>query len=100
MDPQSKFQPATNKLSEIFLVNFIGFCVGKGVEEQIMTSQMTKQQSSLLGADWVWTLCGSVRQIKLQMALQALQLAELLHGEGSAEDGAGTLRWPTRVSRA
>lgn len=65
-----------------------------------MTSQMTKQQSSLLGADWVWTLCGSVRQIKLQMALQALQLAELLHGEGSAEDGARTLRWPTRVSRA
>lgn len=79
VDPQSKFQPATNTLSEIFLVNFISFCVGKGVEERIMTSKMTKQQSSLFGVDWIWTLCGSDKQIKLQIAVQALQPAELSH---------------------
>lgn len=86
VDPQSKFQPATNTLSEIFLVNFIGFCVGKGMEERIMTSKMTKQQSSLFGVDWIWTLCGSDKQIKLQIAVQALQPAELFRGEGAAED--------------
>ncbi|NXA13658.1 REP15 protein, partial [Sapayoa aenigma] len=82
LDPQSKFQPATNTLSEIFLVNFIRFCVEKGVEERIVTSKMTKQQSSLFGVDWIWTLSGADKQIKLQIAVQALQLAELFHGEG------------------
>ncbi|NXG67377.1 REP15 protein, partial [Hemiprocne comata] len=82
VDPQSKFQPATNTLSEIFLVNFISFCVEKGVEERIMTSKMTKQQSSLFGVDWIWTLSGDDKQIKLQIAVQALQLAELLRSEG------------------
>ncbi|NXM79665.1 REP15 protein, partial [Oenanthe oenanthe] len=86
VDPQSKFQPATNTLSEIFLVNFISFCVGKGVEERITTSKMSKQQSSLFGVDWVWTVCGSDKQVELQIAVQALQPAELLRGEGPAED--------------
>ncbi|NWS71498.1 REP15 protein, partial [Crotophaga sulcirostris] len=82
VDPQSKFQPATNTLSEIFLVNFISFCVEKGVEDHITTSKMSKQQSSLFGVDWIWTLYGADKQIKLQIAVQALQLAELVHGEG------------------
>ncbi|NWH57649.1 REP15 protein, partial [Geococcyx californianus] len=82
VDPQSKFQPGTNTLSEIFLVNFISFCLEKGVEERITTSKMSKQQSSLFGVDWIWTLCGADKQIKLQIAVQALQLAELVGGEG------------------
>ncbi|XP_051492369.1 rab15 effector protein [Apus apus] len=87
VDPQSKFQPATNTLSEIFLVNFISFCVEKGAEEHIVTSKMTKQQSSLFGVDWIWTLSGADKQIKLQLAVQALQLAELLRSEsGPVED--------------
>ncbi|XP_035396818.1 rab15 effector protein [Cygnus atratus] len=83
IDPQSKFQPATNTLNEIFLVNFISFCVEKGVEEHITTSKMTKQQSSLFGVDWIWTLLGVDKQIKLQIAVQALQLTELFHSESS-----------------
>ncbi|NXM08126.1 REP15 protein, partial [Tyrannus savana] len=87
VDPQSKFQPATNTLSEIFLVNFISFCVEKGAEELIVTSKMTRQQSCLFGVDWVWTLAGADKQVKLQIAVQALQLAELFHGDGgTAED--------------
>ncbi|NWQ59726.1 REP15 protein, partial [Neopipo cinnamomea] len=82
VDPQSKFQLATNTLSEIFLVNFISFCVEKGAEELIATSKMTRQQSCLFGVDWIWTLSGGDKQIKLQIAVQALQLAELFHGEG------------------
>ncbi|NXN87087.1 REP15 protein, partial [Bombycilla garrulus] len=86
VDPQSKVQPATNTLSEIFLINFISFCVGKGAEERITTRKMSKRQSLLLGVDWLWTLCGSDKQIKLQIAVQALQPAELCRGEGPAED--------------
>ncbi|NWI71706.1 REP15 protein, partial [Todus mexicanus] len=86
VDPQSKFQPTTNTLSEIFLVNFISFCMEKGVEERITTSKMTKQQSSLFGVDWIWTLSGADKQIKLQIAVQALQLAELFHSEGSSAE--------------
>ncbi|XP_027549409.1 rab15 effector protein [Neopelma chrysocephalum] len=82
VDPQSKFQPATNTLSEIFLVNFISFCVEKGAEELIVTSKMTRQQSCLFGVDWIWTLSGADKQIKLQIAVQALQLAELFRAEG------------------
>ncbi|NXG20922.1 REP15 protein, partial [Grallaria varia] len=83
LDPQSKFQPATSTLSEIFLVNFISFCVERGAEERVVTSKMTRQQSCLFGVDWLWTLAGADKQIKLQIAVQALQLAELFHGEGS-----------------
>ncbi|XP_067415079.1 rab15 effector protein [Emydura macquarii macquarii] len=80
-DPQSKFRPAMDTLNEIFLVNFLSFCVEKGVEERIMTNKMTKQQSLLLGVDWIWTLSGANKQIKLQIAVQSLQMAELLHNE-------------------
>ncbi|XP_063165111.1 rab15 effector protein [Candoia aspera] len=76
-DPQSKFRPATDTLNEIFLVNFISFCVEKGVEERITTSKMTKQQSLLLGVDWIWTLSGADKQIKLQVAVQSLQMTDL-----------------------
>ncbi|NXK88386.1 REP15 protein, partial [Formicarius rufipectus] len=86
VDPQGKFQPATNTLSEIFLVNFIGFCVERGAEDRVVTSKMTRQQSCLFGVDWIWSLAGADKQIKLQIAVQALQLAELLHGEGSPEE--------------
>ncbi|KAJ7418355.1 Rab15 effector protein [Pitangus sulphuratus] len=86
VDPQSKFQPATNTLSEIFLVNFISFCVEKGAEELIVTSKMTRQQSCLFGVDWIWTLSGADKQIKLQIAVQALQLAELFHGDGGTAE--------------
>ncbi|XP_027567492.2 LOW QUALITY PROTEIN: rab15 effector protein [Pipra filicauda] len=86
VDPQSKFQPATNTLSEIFLVNFISFCMEKGAEELIVTSKMTRQQSCLFGVDWIWTLSGADKQIKLQIAVHALQLAELFCGPAEEEE--------------
>ncbi|KAM4670260.1 LOW QUALITY PROTEIN: rab15 effector protein [Amazona ochrocephala] len=68
LDPQSKFQPATNTLSEV-LVNFISFCLKKGVEERITTSTVTKQQSSLFRVNWIWTLSGADKQINLPCRL-------------------------------
>ncbi|XP_053114661.1 rab15 effector protein [Hemicordylus capensis] len=79
-DPQTKFHPGTDTLNEIFLVNFISFCVEKGVEERITTSKMSKQQSLLFGVDWVWTLSGADKQIKLQIAVQSLQMVDLSKG--------------------
>uniref|UniRef100_K7EZV9 RAB15 effector protein n=2 Tax=Pelodiscus sinensis TaxID=13735 RepID=K7EZV9_PELSI len=80
-DPQSKFHPAMDTLNEIFLVNFMSFCIERGMEERITTSKMTKQQSLLLGIDWIWTLSGADKQIRLQIAVQTLQMAELLQNE-------------------
>ncbi|RXM33392.1 Rab15 effector protein [Acipenser ruthenus] len=75
-DPQSKLQPSTDTLNEIFLVNFISFCMEKGVEEHITTSKMTKQQSLLFGVDWIWTIFGPDKNIRLQFTVQTCQLSD------------------------
>ncbi|KAE8613087.1 hypothetical protein XENTR_v10007561 [Xenopus tropicalis] len=76
-DPFGSFRPGTDTLNELFLVNFINFCLEKGVEERIATNKMTQQQSALFGVDWIWTLSGSDKAVKLQIAVQAFQIAEL-----------------------
>ncbi|XP_073477804.1 rab15 effector protein [Aquarana catesbeiana] len=75
-DPYGSFRPSTDTLTEIFLVNFINFCVEKGVEERIATSKMTKQQAVLFGVDWIWTLLGPDKTTRLQIAVQALQMSD------------------------
>uniref|UniRef100_A0A8C5PB15 RAB15 effector protein n=1 Tax=Leptobrachium leishanense TaxID=445787 RepID=A0A8C5PB15_9ANUR len=80
-DPFGNLRPSTDTLIEIFLVNFINFCIEKGVEERISTSRMTKQQSLLLGVDWIWTIFGSDKLVKLQIAVQALAMSDFfMHG--------------------
>ncbi|XP_030070718.1 rab15 effector protein [Microcaecilia unicolor] len=86
-DPQRKLRPRTDTLSEIFLVHFITFCAEKGVEERITTSKLSKQQSLLLGVDWVWTLLGPDRLVKLQIAVQALQMGDQEPAEGYCAGG-------------
>lgn len=94
IDPQSKFQTATDTLNETFLVNFISFCVEKGVEERITTSKTTL----LFGVDWIWTLLGVDKQIKLQIAVQALQLAELFHSESSPTKALDDCCWEATLA--
>ncbi|XP_006014595.1 rab15 effector protein [Latimeria chalumnae] len=81
-DPQSKLRPSTDTLNEIFLMNFITFCMEKGVEELVATNKMTKQQSLLFGVDWIWTLFGPERNMRLQLAVQTLQMANESPEEG------------------
>ncbi|XP_003265689.2 rab15 effector protein [Nomascus leucogenys] len=73
--PPSKLCPAANTLNEIFLIHFIAFCQEKGVDEWLTTTKMTKHQAFLFGADWIWTFWGSDKQIKLQLAVQTLQMS-------------------------
>ncbi|XP_012594969.1 rab15 effector protein [Microcebus murinus] len=73
--PLSKLRPAANTLNEIFLIHFITFCQEKGVGEWLTTTKMTKNQALLFGADWIWTFWGSDKQIKLQLAVQTLQMS-------------------------
>ncbi|XP_075061617.1 rab15 effector protein [Mixophyes fleayi] len=80
-DPHGSLRPSTDTLTEIFLVNFINFCVEKGVEERIETSTMTKQQAVLFGVDWIWTLFGPDKSVRLQMAVQAVQMSDF-NGQG------------------
>lgn len=75
-DPYGNLRPSTDTLTEIFLVDFIKFCLEKGVEERIATSKMTKQQAVLFGVDWIWTLLGPDKSVRLQIAVQALQMSD------------------------
>ncbi|XP_045868509.1 rab15 effector protein [Meles meles] len=76
-DPLSNLCPASNTLNEIFLIHFITFCQDKGVDEWLTTTKMTKHQAVLFGADWIWTFWGADRQIRLQLAVQTLQMSSL-----------------------
>lgn len=75
--PLSKLCPAANTLNEIFLIHFITFCQEKGVDEWLTTTKMTKHQTLLFGADWVWTFWGPDKEIRLQLAVQTLRMASL-----------------------
>lgn len=75
--PLSRLCPAANTLNEIFLIHFITFCEEKGIAEWLTTTKMTKHQALLFGADWIWTFWGSDKQIRLQLAVQTLQMTSL-----------------------
>ncbi|XP_018431969.1 PREDICTED: rab15 effector protein [Nanorana parkeri] len=83
-DPCGSFHPSTDTLTEIFLVNFITFCAEKGVEERIATSKMTKQQAILFGVDWIWTLLSPDKSVRLQIAVQSLQMSDF-NNEGRGD---------------
>lgn len=76
-DPQSNLCAAPNTLNEIFLIHFVTYCQAKGVAEWLTTTKMSKQQALLFGADWIWTFWGPTKQIRLQLAVQTLQLSVL-----------------------
>ncbi|XP_029430015.1 rab15 effector protein-like [Rhinatrema bivittatum] len=75
-DPQQKLNISTRTLNEVFLMSFISLCKEKGMEDQISTSKMTKQQEILLGVDWIWTLTGGDKQTSFQIAVQTVQLGD------------------------
>ncbi|KAG9470963.1 rab15 effector protein [Eleutherodactylus coqui] len=83
-DPSGNLRPSIDTLTEIFLVNFINFCIEKGVAERIATSKMTKQQALLFGVDWIWTLMGPDKSVKLQIAVQAFRMSDF-NGDGRGD---------------
>ncbi|XP_010944871.1 rab15 effector protein [Camelus dromedarius] len=80
--------PAPNTLNEIFLIHFVTFCQEKGVDEWLTTTKMTKHQASLFGADWIWTFWGPDKQIRLQLAVQTVQMSSLPRVESNPESRA------------
>ncbi|XP_048222772.1 rab15 effector protein [Perognathus longimembris pacificus] len=72
--PLCSLCPARSTLNEIFLLSFITFCQEKGLGEWVTTTKMTKHQAFLFRADWIWTFWGPDKQIKLQIAVQTLQI--------------------------
>lgn len=98
-DPLSNLCPASNTLNEIFLIHFVTFCQGKGVDEWLTTTKMSKHQAVLFGADWVWTFWGSEKQIRLQLAVQTLQMATLPPAESQPCDFSRPESRPEESSR-
>ncbi|XP_004405354.1 PREDICTED: rab15 effector protein [Odobenus rosmarus divergens] len=85
-DPLSNLCLASNTLNEIFLIHFVSFCQDKGVDEWLTTTKMTKHQAVLFGADWIWTFWGSEKQVRLQLAVQTLQMSSLPPMESKPRD--------------
>ncbi|MEE6493156.1 hypothetical protein FKM82_016750 [Ascaphus truei] len=75
-DPQQKLRVCTRTLNEVFLVTFINFCKEQGLEDRISTSKMSRQQEILMGVDWVWTLTGTSKSSRFQIAVQTVQLVD------------------------
>lgn len=94
-DPLGNLSPAPSTLNEIFLIHFVSFCQKQGMDTWLTTTKMTKHQASLFGADWIWTFWGTDRQIRLQLAVQTLQLSSLApvspeHDDDEDEDAGRT----------
>ncbi|KAM4881412.1 rab15 effector protein [Thomomys bottae] len=75
--PLCSLRPALRTLNEIFLISFVTFCQEKGLGEWVTTIKMTKHQAFLFGADWIWTFWGPDKQIKLQIAVQTVQMEQM-----------------------
>lgn len=85
-DPGSNLCPAPNTLNEIFLIHFVTFCQEKGIDGRLTTTKMTKHQASLFGADWIWTFWGPDKHIRLQLAVQTLQMSSFRPVESEPGD--------------
>lgn len=91
-DPLGNLSPTPSTLNEIFLIHFVSFCQKQDVDMWLTTTKMTAHQASLFGADWIWTFWDTDRQIRLQLAVQTLQLSSLAPmcpelGSGPHHDG-------------
>lgn len=91
--PLSRLCLTASSLAEIFLVHFITFCQERGADEWLTTTKMTKHQALLFGADWIWTFWGPDKQIRLQVAVQALRMASFPPRDPKSCESRGEESW-------
>uniref|UniRef100_A0A8C5EIJ1 Rab15 effector protein n=1 Tax=Gouania willdenowi TaxID=441366 RepID=A0A8C5EIJ1_GOUWI len=82
-DPENKFHPGSEVLTQIFLMTYITQSVSLNLINNFTCTAMTPEQRILLGADWVWALLDKPSKTpKIQIAVQVLHL----HEREEAED--------------
>ncbi|KAM3870473.1 rab15 effector protein [Diretmus argenteus] len=83
-DPEDKFHPGTEVLTQIFLMTYISQSITLNMRDSLNCTAMTPEQRILLGADWVWAVLEKPsKNPRIQIAVQVLHLPD---GEGTAED--------------
>ncbi|XP_034542303.1 rab15 effector protein [Notolabrus celidotus] len=101
-DPEEKFRPSPEVLTQVFLMTYISQSVCLNLTDTFNCTAMTPEQRILLGADWVWALLEKpTKNPRIQIAVQVLHLPEREDSEekGFSSDGCSeTLLMAQRAS--
>lgn len=91
-DPENKFSPSPETLTQIFLMTYISETVVFSLTDTFNCTVMTPGQKLLLGADWVWAVLDKpTKNPRIQIAVQVLHLPdrEKNHSPVKAEETFG-----------
>ncbi|GAA6231241.1 rab15 effector protein [Lates japonicus] len=84
-DPENKFHPSPEVLTQIFLMTYISQSVCLKLTDTFNCTAMTPEQRILLGADWVWAVLEKpTKNPRIQIAVQVLHLPEREDAEENA----------------
>ncbi|XP_040893690.1 rab15 effector protein [Toxotes jaculatrix] len=76
-DPEDKFHPSPEVLTQVFLMTYISQSVCLNITDTFNCTAMTPEQRILLGADWVWAVLDKpTKNPRIQIAVQVLHLLE------------------------
>ncbi|XP_071362749.1 rab15 effector protein [Trachinotus anak] len=76
-DPEDKFRPSPEVLTQVFLMTYISQSVCLNMTDTFNCTAMTPEQRILLGADWVWAVLEKpTKNPRIQIAVQVLHLPE------------------------
>ncbi|XP_022601928.1 rab15 effector protein [Seriola dumerili] len=76
-DPEDKFHPSPEVLTQVFLMTYISQSVCLNMTDTFNCTAMTPEQRILLGADWVWAVLEKpTKNPRIQIAVQVLHLPE------------------------
>uniref|UniRef100_UPI0037E8F569 rab15 effector protein n=1 Tax=Semicossyphus pulcher TaxID=241346 RepID=UPI0037E8F569 len=74
-DPEDKFHPSPEVLTQVFLMSYISQSVNLNMTDTFNCTAMTPEQRILLGADWVWALLEKpTKNPRIQIAVQVLHM--------------------------
>ncbi|KAM3609004.1 uncharacterized protein V6R79_008345 [Siganus canaliculatus] len=76
-DPEDKFHPSPEVLTQVFLMTYISQSVNLNLTDTFNCTAMTPEQRILLGADWVWAVLEKpTKNPRIQIAVQVLHLPD------------------------
>ncbi|XP_034734325.1 rab15 effector protein [Etheostoma cragini] len=77
-DPEDKFHPSPEVLTQVFLMTYISQSVSLNLTDAFNCTAMTPEQRILLGADWVWAVLEKpTKNPRIQIAVQVLHLSDM-----------------------
>ncbi|XP_056138342.1 rab15 effector protein [Lampris incognitus] len=76
-DPEEKFHPSPEVLTQIFLMTYISQSINLNITDSFNCTAMTPEQRILLGSDWVWAVLEKpTKNPRIQIAVQVIHHPE------------------------